>query len=143
MAGGTVTLDRPGGWTIYYEGPGAGRGGSVPPLEVSVENATGEAVPVADYATTLTYSYGGHTGRAILTFSAPRAGSYRVGASSPPARPARLAVGRGVGRGPFVRVVLGILAAIWSFGLGAAIVIVTALRRHHAHSRPPPPPAVS
>jgi hypothetical protein len=144
LGGGTVTLDRPGGWTVYYEGPGAGSRASVPPLEVSVaETATGEAVPVADYGTSLTYSLGGHRGRAILTFGAPRAGSYRLQASSPVARRGRLAVGRGVGRGPFVRVALGIVVAVWSLGLGAAIVIVTALRRHGTRTRPPPPPATA
>jgi hypothetical protein len=78
-AGGTVALDHSGGYVIYYEGPGAG-GGLVPSFHVRIAPAAPPAAAGSrrPYASSVTYSFGSHQGRAVLTLQVVHPGRFRV-----------------------------------------------------------------
>jgi len=78
-AGGTVALDHSGGYVIYYEGPGAS-GGLVPRFHVRIAPAAPPAAVGSrgPYASSVTYSFGSHQGRAVLTLQVVRPGRFRV-----------------------------------------------------------------
>jgi hypothetical protein len=75
--GGSVSLTHSGGYTIYYEGPGAATG-NFPAFHVNVAPASaGAAVgSLTRYGSAVTYDFGWHDGRAVLArqaFHAPPA----------------------------------------------------------------------
>ena len=76
---GTVSLTHSGGYTIYYEGPGA-RNGDIPFFHVNVAPASpGAAVAsLTHYGTTVTYSLGSHQGRALLSLRLRSPGRFTV-----------------------------------------------------------------
>ena len=78
-----VTMDEPGGYSIYHEFEGAGDPGTgdlpfvdppVPPPEVTVVGPAGEDVEVSGYDTLVTYAQGNLEGRGLYTFDADEAG---------------------------------------------------------------------
>lgn len=87
-AGGTVALDHSGGYVIYYEGPGASRG-QVPSFHVRISPAAPPAArgSLHPYASSVTYSFGSHQGRAVLTLQVVRPGRFLVEPTGPPAVP--------------------------------------------------------
>src|SRR5262249_26025171 len=66
-AGGTVTLDRSGGYVVYYEGPGASSG-RIPAFNVRIAPAAPPAAvgSLRRYTASVNYSFGAHQGRAVL-----------------------------------------------------------------------------
>jgi hypothetical protein len=84
-AGGTVVLDHSGGYVIYYEGPGASRG-QVPSFHVRIAPAAAVS-SLRPYASSVTYSFGSHQGRAVLTLQVVHPGRFRVEPTGAPAVP--------------------------------------------------------
>jgi len=77
-----VTIDEPGGYSIYQEFPGASdSGGPIGPPDVVVADPTGEAVDIDTYGTFVSYDQGSHEGRGIYTFRADQPGTFRIAAA--------------------------------------------------------------
>lgn len=99
-AGGTVSLTHSGGYTIYYEGPGA-QNGSFPAFHVNVAPASpGAAVAsLARYGSTVSYNVGSHQGRAVLSLRVAHAGRFAVTTEGTGPANADLAIGGSIGSG--------------------------------------------
>lgn len=149
-----VELDRPGGYTVFWETPsGEGHPASddwaaIGGLIVRVEAMNGAAIPVGSPGGSSTYSLHGRKGVSIMAFKIESPGRYRIVtdlARSRPVRPVVLAVVPGFA-GRLLRVILT------AFGvLGGAVLLCVALllwaftrpdRRASAPRMPglPPPP---
>jgi len=78
-AGGQITLDHSGDYVIYYEGPGA-QSGQIPAFQVRVTPASaGAAVQsLGPYNSSVTYAFGSHQGRAVLSMRVGHPGRFRV-----------------------------------------------------------------
>ena len=78
-AGGQITLDHSGDYVIYYEGPGA-QSGQIPAFRVRVTPASaGAAVQsLGPYNSSVTYAFGSHQGRAVLSMRVGHPGRFRV-----------------------------------------------------------------
>lgn len=99
-AGGTVSLTHSGGYTIYYEGPGA-QNGNFPAFHVDVAPASpGAAVAsLARYGSTVTYNLGSHQGRAVLSLRVAHPGRFSVTTAGAAPANADLAFGGSIGSG--------------------------------------------
>ena len=135
---GEVTLSEAGGYTIYYEGPGANDSeADIPEINVAVEGPGVDDSALDDYDTELTYSVGGHEGRAVLTLRVEEPGTYLLRVSSEDDAEGEVAIGPSVG-GRLVRSLVGaVVIGLWSVGGAIGIILVTALRRRDARRRPP------
>jgi hypothetical protein len=135
-AGGLVSLPRAGEYVVYYEAPGASRGG-IRPFNVQVAPmAPGLAVrSLAPYGASVTYSFGSRQGRAVLALDVSGPGRYRVVAASAPQ--GDLAFGSGIA-GSIVSIVLPTigLAFLGTGGLVAVAVVrsVKIRRGRRAHT---------
>jgi len=128
-------------YIVYLEGPGVGRD-FVPPVEFHVIDPSGPRVlPVAGYSASLTYSMGGHSGRAQGTVTPPRAGTYelRAATTADPSAGFAVALGDSIA-GRIVRTILGAFA-IGGVLLAAGIALVVTTRVRRARRRPPQPPS--
>jgi len=78
-AGGQITLDHSGDYVIYYEGPGA-QSGQIPAFRIRVTPASaGAAVQsLGPYNSSVTYAFGSHQGRAVLSMRVGHPGRFRV-----------------------------------------------------------------
>jgi hypothetical protein len=78
-AGGQITLDHSGNYVIYYEGPGA-QSGQIPAFRIRVTPASaGAAVQsLGPYNSSVTYAFGSHQGRAVLSMRVGHPGRFRV-----------------------------------------------------------------
>src|SRR5436190_57733 len=78
-AGGQITLDHSGGYVVYYEGPGA-QSGQIPAFRVRVTPASaGAAVQsLGSYNSSVTYAFGSHQGRAVLSMRVGHPGRFSV-----------------------------------------------------------------
>jgi hypothetical protein len=78
-AGGQITLDHSGGYVVYYEGPGA-RSGQIPAFRVRVTPASPAAAvqSLTPYNSQITYAFGSHQGRAVLSMRVGHAGRFNV-----------------------------------------------------------------
>ncbi|HEY3036263.1 MAG TPA: hypothetical protein VGJ54_16595 [Streptosporangiaceae bacterium] len=78
-AGGQITLDHSGGYVVYYEGPGA-QSGQIPAFRVRVTPASaGAAVQsLGPYNSSVTYAFGSHQGRAVLSMRVGHPGRFSV-----------------------------------------------------------------
>ncbi len=113
-----LTLDKPGSYTIFHEYESvvghriysSNRG--VPGLECSLRSkATGAEIEVLRSSSNTTYSMGGRSGTAYLTFHIVQPGVYVLSAQYPEGREGDqtvLAVGHGVG----TRIVGGVLGSM-------------------------------
>jgi hypothetical protein len=121
-SGGTVSLTHSGGYTIYYEGPGA-QTGDIPDFHINVAAASnGAAVgSLTRYGSNVTYSVGSHQGRAVLSFQVRSPGQFKITATGAPAG-ADLAFGGSIGGG----IASALLPAIPLIALGflAALVLL-------------------
>jgi hypothetical protein len=83
--GGQVSLDRSGGYVVYYEAPGA-TSGQIPSFNVTVAPASAgaSAKSLQSYAADMTYSFGSRQGRAVLTLQVSHPGTFRVVATGAP-----------------------------------------------------------
>ncbi|WP_067532508.1 hypothetical protein [Nocardia crassostreae] len=121
---GTVELRESGGYTVYFEYPGADTDGTV---RVLLTDPRGAEVPLRDYGSSMEYSIGVHDGRAVFSFEAEQAGEYRVTTQGPSG--IAVAIGPGLGSS----FVTGLLAALGMgfvglFG-GIVVLIVTTVKR--------------
>ena len=112
----------------------------------TLESSGGRPVTLSAYDGSLTYSFGGHSGRAFATFDIDEPGTYRLRTETTGVGTGTVAVGRGVG-GRLVATVLGTLL-IGAVGLiaGGTTLLVTGIRRGRAKrwaaaGVPPPPPS--
>ena len=121
-AGGSVTLNHGGGYVIYYEGPGA-KTGQIPGFHVRIVPAASspQMGSLKTYSGSLTYSFGSHQGRAVLTFQVARGGRFLVQPFGAPSH-SDLAFGSSIAGG-IVGIVLGSIALIL-VGIAAAIVLL-------------------
>jgi hypothetical protein len=124
---GEVTIDEPGGYSIYHEYGDAANGGFPGPVVVHVSDPSGNEVVLRPYSGTVTYDMGGHEGVGIYTFRAERSGTYEVTTDGAPE--STIAVGRGIGR-RLVRSIVGGFV-VGGIGVVAGIVLaaVTGVRR--------------
>ena len=133
-----VTFTGTGGYTLYYEGPGADDSDYFyGPSDFSVEIAPvdGRPLRLSDYDADVTYAHDGREGRALYSFQIDDPGTYVVSSTSPPGEVGELAVGRGLGRRLVGPIVGGIALGLWSVGGGIGIILLTALRRRDARRR--------
>jgi hypothetical protein len=154
-----VNFASPGGYLIYFEGPGFNTASRTGTVHVLLQGTNGLPVPVSRLeGRAETYSVTGHSGVAVASFTIARPGMYVLSAGLPTSPvPVDIAVGRGIGAGIGATVVL-ILVAVFALGPAAvAVGAVTAVRRHRSrrallaggppgwHGMPPagpyPPPA--
>lgn len=99
---------------------------------------TNQPLPVGDYSSKVTYTVGGHAGRARATVTPPSPGRYdvRVAAAGDPA--SAVAFGPSIG-GRIVTMVVGTLLIGGLLGGGGlALLITTAVRRSTAKRRAAP-----
>jgi len=120
---GTINLTHSGGYTVYYEGPGA-QSNNIPSLHVNVAPAAaGSAVSgLTRYGSSLTYNINSHSGRAVLALHVTKPGRFTVTVVGQRVSGADLAIGGSIGSGivgtvgPSIPLILlGILAAILLF----------------------------
>jgi hypothetical protein len=82
-----MTLDKPGTYTIFHEersvvGDRVYVSDNISGLRVTVRSAaTGEALAVAPTTLAETYSFGGRSGKSILSFDISQPGVYRLAAA--------------------------------------------------------------
>jgi len=78
--GGQVTLDHSGGYVIYFEAAGAATGARIPAFNVRIVPAAAPAsvASLKSYNGSVTYSFGSHQGRAVLTLQIARPGRFLV-----------------------------------------------------------------
>jgi hypothetical protein len=135
-----LTLNKPGSYTIFHEYESvvgtriysSSRG--VPGLECSLRSkATGAQVELLRSSSNTTYSMGGRSGTAYLTFHIEQPGVYVLSAQYPECREGDetvLAVGHGVG----TRIVGGVLGSMAALGvcilLAVGIGVYTGVMRY-------------
>jgi hypothetical protein len=128
---GEVSIDDPGGYSIYHEYFGAGDdddfGDSQATPGVTVTDPSGAEVALRSYTTSVTYDFGGHEGEGVFTFEAEEAGTYQVTTTGDST--STIAVGPGIGRGLVSSIVGGL--AVGALGVigGIVLAIVTGVRR--------------
>ena len=151
--GGQVSLDHSGGYVVYYEGPGA-QSGHIPSFQVRVIPASpGAAVrSLVPYTTSVTYGFGSHQGRAVLTLQVDKPGRFTVETPGQPSLPAGsdLAFGDSVVGGIVGIAVPSALLMLVGFAGFIAILVIRLVQVSRARSAarmaaggPPPgwPPA--
>ena len=136
-----VTLDEPGEYLVYAEGP-LPPIGSVGAAAVTVESTEGDSTPLVlrSVAFDETYDIGDHAGTAALRFTVDEPGDYRVTVGQVPASVTGVAVGPRIDIfGPVgsVFVVIFVPAGVGGVFViaGAALLIVTGVRRSGARRR--------
>jgi hypothetical protein len=161
-----VSVDEPGGYTIYVEGPGADDGFG-PSTDIALRRSEGDDLELRPYSSSVTYSVSGRDGRAAWSVQVPEAGRYQLVATGESATGSgfQVAFGPGLGSGLAVGIVSGVLLILGGLALATTIAVVTAVRRGRARrlqfmpgqppadwttwppasmpspSQPPPPPA--
>ena len=139
-AGGTISLGHSGGYTVYYEGPGA-ENGNIPSYNIHIIPASpGAGVPsLTRYGSTVTYNIGSHHGRAVLTLHITGPGKFRVTATATgtPAPGADLAFGGSIASGVVGVLLPGVPLMIIGV-LGAVLLLVIRIVRKRSLRRPPP-----
>lgn len=127
---GLVTFTEPGGYTVYYEGPGVGEDGGIPGFSAALVPEGGEeGIPLSDYVGSFTYSLGGHDGAALWTVRIERPGTYRLVAFDETAPGGTLAVGPSVGGGFIGSILAAMAVGLLGLVLAAAVAIATLKRR--------------
>jgi hypothetical protein len=95
-----VSLAKPGGYTLYFEGLGAAdEQATILPFKVSLTSVgSGQEIPIRPYGGAATYNFAGHAGRAVGTFRIEEPGQFLLQATGASQRvQADLAVGRSIG----------------------------------------------
>jgi hypothetical protein len=129
-----VSFASPGGYLIYFEGPGFNTASRTGTVRVLLQGTNGLPVSISRLqGRAETYSVTGHSGVAVASFTIARPGMYVLSAGLPTSPvPVDIAVGRSIGAGIGATVVL-ILVAIFALGPAAvAVGAVTAVRRHRS-----------
>lgn len=131
---GAVTFASPGAYMVYFEGPGFDTIARTGRVIVQLQGTgDGSAVQVSQwYGPKETYSWSGHSGIAVASFTIITPGRYVLSAGLPSSpAPTNVAVGRGLGGGIGATVVLAIVAV---FALVISVVAggLTGLLRHRS-----------
>jgi hypothetical protein len=135
-----VSLDEPGGYTVYFEGLGAAdEQVTIPSLSVSVAPMRGGAeVPVHPYGGSAAYSVGGRSGRAVGTFRIDAPGRFLIRTQGGlEGGQANVAVGSSIAPAIFRTLGLTIPAVLVLFFGGVALAVVVAIRRGRARAPRP------
>lgn len=123
--GGQVTLNHSGGYVIYFEAAGAASGARIPAFNVRIVPAAAPAsvASLKSYSGSVTYNFGSHQGRAVLTLQVAHAGRFLVEPSGAVsiAGGSDLAFGSSLAGG-IVRTVVVAIALIFT-GVGGAIAV--------------------
>jgi hypothetical protein len=129
-AGGKVHLGHSGGYTVYYEGQGA-RSGHIPFFKVRISPASpGAAVPsLRQYGSSVTYNYGSHHGRAVLTLNISQPGTFAVSVAGNPAAGSDLAIGGSIARGIVGILVPSVPLMVLGFVGGLVVFIIRIARK--------------
>jgi hypothetical protein len=133
-----LTLDEPGGYTIFHEPESVVDGRvysvqSVAGLRVTVvAEPDGTAIPTVEPGATSRYAIGSHSGVSILSFDIAQPGRYRLTAEYAGGRAEPqtvLAIGHGfVGR--LLGTIFGAIGAVFvGFGAALALALTTYFRR--------------
>lgn len=139
-----VQFAEPGKYVLYLEGQGVADLSSVGARNVSLQSADGDHQVRLDHSSATTfYAFGSHEGKSVAKFTIDRPGTYvlQVGEPSSP-QVTSAAVGRGIGWGVVLPVLL-VLGAVFGLIPAALVVaIVTLVRRRSARRarRAAPPP---
>lgn len=122
---GTISLTRSGGYTVYYEGPGA-QNGNLPHFHVNVAPASpGAAVAsLTPYESTVHYAIGGHQGRAVLSLRVTRPGSFAVTTVGTASANADVAFGGSIGGGIAKTLLPAIPLIILGFTGGLLVLVL-------------------
>jgi len=137
-----VSFDRPGGYTVYFEGLGASdETATIPAFSMSLAPVGGgEEVPIRPYGGFSTYTLAGHSGRAIGTFQIEEPGRFLLQtAGEPQAVQTNVAVGQGTGGEITRTLVLTVPGVLALFSGGVVLAVVVAVRRSRARRRLPAP----
>lgn len=147
---GTTELDlnQTGTYTIFHESESVVDGRVYTPADASglyvevVSAETGESISLDTPGASSSYTLGGRSGRAVLTFEVEEPGAYRLVAGYPDGSGPEtvLAVGHGFGRRLFMTVAGSIAIAFGSAGIALVIAVVTFVRRRRARQQPRPVP---
>lgn len=138
----TVTLSKPGGYLVYFEGPGFGglssSGHSTGQVPLSMHSdASGQQVPLGPLSGVQeTYTLSSHSGRAVASFTITAPGRYVVNAGTPsdPA-PTDIAFGHGIGSA-LALVTVGLVLSILALVGAVTVGIITAVLRRRRGRRP-------
>jgi hypothetical protein len=127
-----VQIPKAGEQFLYSEGAGSA---SLDELGIRVTDPRGQTVALTPYRLDLRYDHSGQVGRALATFEANGAGSYRVAATGTAPAGSRVAIGESVAKN-VIPTLLGILALLLvTVGGGLTLVIATVVRRSTARRR--------
>lgn len=129
-----VSFASPGGYRIYFEGPGFNTTSRTGTVRVLLEGTDGLPVPISPLrGQSETYSMTGHSGVAVASFTIARPGAYVLSAGLPSSpAPVDVAVGRSIGAGIGGTVILSLVAVFALGPAGVAVGAVTAVRRHRS-----------
>lgn len=130
---GTVNLASTGGYTIYYEGPGA-RNGSISPFHVNVVPASpGAAVAsLSQYGSSVTYNFGSRNGRAVLALQIKHPGRFEVTTTGTEPPNADIAIGAGIGSSIVKALLPAIPLIILGFAASLLLFIFRTVRKRRA-----------
>jgi hypothetical protein len=133
---GTVSLTNSGGYTIYYEGPGA-RTGSISPFHVNVVPASpGAAVAsLTQYGSSVTYNFGSRNGRAVLSLQIKHPGRFAVTTTGTEPPNADIAIGAGIGSSIVKALLPAIPLIILGFGASLLLFIFRTVRKRRVQQR--------
>jgi Protein of unknown function (DUF2510) len=130
-----VSFDKPGGYTVYFEGMGAAdEQVTIPSFNLSLTSVGGgEEVPIRLYADSETYSIGGRSGRAVGTFQINKPGRFLLRTDGEPqAIQGSVAVGSSTTPAIF-HVLFPMLPLVFILFVGGAVLaVVVAVRRSGA-----------
>lgn len=137
-----ITFAQPGGYVLYIESPGqccsltAGSGDSAPfsswSMNVALQPVNGGPPVLINTWRGATESYGvaGHQGQTAMYVTVGRPGRYLLGTSNPvPRSITDVAVGRGIGHGALISLLLALVALFALIPAGLLVGGVTASRR--------------
>lgn len=139
---GTVSIDDPGGHTVYLEFAGANESTTAraPPVDVAITDPDGGPVGIVRYESNVTYETDEHEGIAVYSFDTARAGTYRVTADSTSPGVTVVAIGEGLGDDLIRSIVAAFAAGIIGALVAGAIATVTAVGRSRARRMLPAEP---
>jgi Protein of unknown function (DUF2510) len=133
-----VSFAEPGGYTLYYEGPGASdEQATIPRFTVSLAPVGGgQEVSIRDYGASITYDFA-HSGRAVGSFRIEEPGRFLLRTEGELQGAAvNVAVGRGVGSGMVRTLIVPMAGGLILLTGGVVLAGVVAARRRRARPVP-------
>lgn len=140
-----LTLPESGTYTIFVErAAGSSLDPAVGNLFVEVFSPQGQSLELSNPGGSLTYTFGGQTGEAVLQFDADEGGAFLMVGDyrSGDGPPVTLAVSKGFGGRLFAGIGAVILIPLLTWLAAIVIVIVTFLKRRKTAAKSSTPQAV-